>query len=175
MNIIPGDNKMLVDIRGRKVFSKEGDFIGVIKDVFVDETGHQEAVIETEYSDPSEIRVSITSLMRKEEEGEISYILKVVPVKLKLAIEEKKRQEMLKKAEEELKMKENEEEVEKEEVEQVEEIKEPEKEIEEIPVVKEETEPQIVEVEPKIETETEKKKGLLARLIEFLKRIFGLK
>ena len=83
---------------GKKVFTPEGDFVGTIKRVYINEFGVHTAVIETIYPEFPQFEVFMSQLKpekKKLEEGEEDvYILKYVPIKLKLILEEKKKPPM---------------------------------------------------------------------------------
>jgi len=95
-------NIMIEELRGKKVYSEEGDLIGVVEDVFVDELGYTIVRIKTEFEELPELRANVISLRkRKTKNGDI-YILKSLPVKLKEILLERKREEEIRRLEAQL-------------------------------------------------------------------------
>lgn len=79
---------------GKKVYTKDGVFIGTIKRVYISEFGVHTAVISTNYPEFPEFEVLMTQLKPsyREEQGkrEEIYILKDVPIKLQMIINAQK-------------------------------------------------------------------------------------
>ena len=87
---------MISFAEGKKVFTPEGDFVGTIKKVYISDFGVHTAVIETIFPEFPQFEVLMSQL--KPEKKVVSgaeeqvYVLKYVPIKLKMILEEKKAQ-----------------------------------------------------------------------------------
>ena len=93
---------MIEELRGKKVYSEEGDFVGVVEDVFVDELGYTIVRIKTEFEELPELRANVISLRKRKTKNGDVYILKSLPVKLKEILLERKREEEIRRLEAQL-------------------------------------------------------------------------
>ncbi|MHA1616063.1 MAG: PRC-barrel domain-containing protein [Candidatus Njordarchaeales archaeon] len=82
---------MLGRIIGKKVFTVDGEEIGIIKDLIRDELGYEIAIIKTVFNEIPEIRTVATNLRRAKRNSEDIYILRTLPIKLKHILKEIKR------------------------------------------------------------------------------------
>ncbi len=88
---------------GKKVFTKDGEHIGFVEKVYISEFGVHTAVIKTVFPEYPQFEVLMTQLkpqiMKIGNTEEEVYILKNVPMKIVMIIEEKKEEELRKQQE----------------------------------------------------------------------------
>lgn len=95
---------MISDLTGKKVYLESGDYVGVIKNIFVDELGYTIAIIKTELDAMPEVRVNVITLKKIRKHDEDSYVLKSPPLKLVELIKEKKREAEIRSIEQQLEL-----------------------------------------------------------------------
>ena len=91
---------ILQNMIGKKVFSADGEEIGVITRIERDDLGYEVVVVRTVFPELPELRVIGINLKKKKDpRGEVYYVLRVTPVKLRLLLRERRREKELREAE----------------------------------------------------------------------------